>query len=93
MNKSTTRRFRIVVKGRVQGVGFRYGAMEMARRSGVTGYAKNQPDGSVEIEAQGDSPATDLFLHWCREGPPRARVDFYYEEELPLTHDDLFHIK
>lgn len=93
MNKISPQRFRIVVRGRVQGVGFRYAALEMARKTGLTGYAKNLPDGSVEIEVQGEAVAAGLFRQWCREGPPRARVDTYFEEELPLSAGDLFQIR
>lgn len=69
-----TRRVRIVVRGRVQGVGFRWAAVSEARRHGLRGWARNAPDGSVEIVAEGDVAAVEALLDWCRQGPPSARV-------------------
>ena len=46
--------FDVVFKGRVQGVGFRYTARDMARERGITGWVKNLPDGSVRLIAEGD---------------------------------------
>lgn len=67
-------RVRIVVRGRVQGVGFRYAAVTEARRLGLAGWARNAPDGSVEILAQGDPAAVRQLIAWCAQGPPLARV-------------------
>ena len=66
---------RLIVRGRVQGVGFRYFALESAQREGVTGYARNGRDGSVEIAVEGDLEAVDRFERSIRQGPPGARVD------------------
>ena len=63
------------VRGRVQGVAFRAHTREQARRLGLTGYAKNLPDGSVEVLACGDAAALDELERWLRQGPPAARVD------------------
>lgn len=60
--------------GEVQGVGFRYSIREEAQRLGLTGWARNLPDGSVEVAAQGPKPALEKFLAWCYEGPPGAAV-------------------
>jgi acylphosphatase len=67
-------RVRIVVRGRVQGVGFRYATVTTARRLGLTGWARNTADGSVEILADGPPAAVHELLAWCRQGPPPARV-------------------
>ncbi len=61
--------YRIHVKGRVQGVGFRYNAMREAKRCGITGFVKNQYDGSVYIEAEGSQEQLLDYLEWCRSGP------------------------
>ena len=61
--------YRIHVKGRVQGVGFRYSAMREAQRRGITGFVKNQFDGSVYIEAEGSRGQLLDFIEWCRRGP------------------------
>lgn len=65
---------RFVVSGRVQGVFFRASAQQRARELGLTGYAKNLPDGRVEALACGPAPAVDAFAAWLHQGPPRARV-------------------
>lgn len=64
----------IHVTGHVQGVFFRASARDEARRLGLAGWARNEPDGSVRIEVEGDPSALDQFIAWCRIGPPRARV-------------------
>jgi len=64
----------LVVRGRVQGVGFRYATVEQGRRLGLDGWARNLPDGAVEVVATGDSAAVERLVEWCRRGPPSARV-------------------
>lgn len=64
----------IKVHGRVQGVWFRASAQERARQLEITGWARNAADGSVEIHAEGEPDNLDRFVHWCRQGPPAARV-------------------
>lgn len=66
--------YKIIVKGRVQGVGFRYAAKNMARSLGLSGFVKNLPDGSVYIEVEGDDDKVRDYLRWCRLGPERAIV-------------------
>lgn len=66
---------RIVVRGRVQGVGFRYSATDRARDLGVGGWVRNRADGAVEVVAQGSEDAVDAFVAWCGHGPGSARVD------------------
>lgn len=65
----------IQVHGRVQGVGFRYATRKEASRLGLQGYVRNEEDGSVFIEAEGEESALETFLQWCHRGPPMARVD------------------
>lgn len=65
---------RIVVEGRVQGVFYRASAQREARRLSLTGYARNLPEGCVEIVVTGQPAVLHTFLAWCRQGPPRARV-------------------
>ncbi len=62
------------VHGRVQGVWYRGSTQEEAVRLGVTGWVRNVPDGSVELEAEGEAPAVERLLRWCRSGPTMARV-------------------
>jgi acylphosphatase len=65
---------RLVVRGRVQGVGFRWATVEQGRRLGLSGWARNLPDGAVEVVAAGESPAVERLVAWCRQGPASARV-------------------
>jgi len=66
------RKFR--VEGRVQGVWFRQSTRQEAERLGVTGYAVNCPDGSVEVLACGDPAVLDRLAQWLHHGPPMAQV-------------------
>ena len=65
---------RIVVRGRVQGVGFRYSMADAACALNVDGWVRNREDGSVEAFVQGDPPIVERMIAWCRHGPPGARV-------------------
>lgn len=65
---------RLIVRGRVQGVGFRYATVEQGRRLGLAGWARNLPDGGVEVVAAGAAAAVERLVAWCRQGPPSARV-------------------
>ena len=62
------------ITGRVQGVAFRWHAEEQARRLGVVGWVRNEPDGSVLVHAEGDEVAVNDLVAWCHHGPPSARV-------------------
>jgi acylphosphatase len=68
------RRVRAIVSGRVQGVAFRAFTVDEARRHGLTGWVRNCPDGTVELEAQGEDAGVSALLAWCAHGPPAARV-------------------
>lgn len=63
------------VHGRVQGVFYRQSTRAEAQRLGLTGFARNNPDGTVTIEAEGPASALDALQAWCQQGPPAARVD------------------
>lgn len=62
------------VRGRVQGVGFRYATERRARALGLTGYVRNEADGSVLVVAEGVPERLGQLLDWLRRGPPGARV-------------------
>jgi acylphosphatase len=61
--------------GKVQQVGFRYFVYRLACELGVKGFVKNQPDGSVIIEAECEEYLMDVFIEHCRKGSPHANVD------------------
>jgi acylphosphatase len=66
---------RFLVLGRVQGVYFRHSARLEARRLSLRGSARNLPDGSVEVLAQGGAAAVEELRVWLQRGPAQARVD------------------
>ena len=65
----------MLVSGRVQGVFFRQTCARLAREAGLGGSVRNLDDGRVEAVFEGDDPAVDRLVGWCREGPEHARVD------------------
>jgi acylphosphatase len=67
--------YNIKITGRVQGIGFRFSAMQVAYRYEVKGYVQNLKEGAVYIEAEGEEENISRFLQWCRSGPLGARVD------------------
>jgi len=73
----------IKVTGRVQGVFFRKATQEKAYELHVTGWVKNCDDDSVEIFAQGEQNNLNKFVEWCKQGPPRARV-----ENIQITDEE-----
>ena len=68
------KRVRAVVRGDVQGVGFRAATAHEARRAGVAGWVRNLRDGSVEVEAEGPPRRSIELIKWLRRGPSLARV-------------------
>jgi acylphosphatase len=68
------KRIHAVVRGRVQGVGFRASTADQARRLGLDGWVRNQFDGTVEVLAAGDDAAVDQLADWLKQGPRGARV-------------------
>ena len=75
---------RLIIKGKVQGVFYRVMAKEVADQLGVRGWIKNLPGKNVEITATAPAEIMQLFIDWCKQGPPRARVDEVVIEELNL---------
>ena len=71
---SAPNRLHAVVRGRVQGVGFRYTMLRRALSLGLVGWVANRHDGSVEVVAEGQRTALDTFLDFLHIGPPAADV-------------------
>ena len=81
-------RRRVIVHGRVQGVGFRYSVARAAQSRGVAGWVSNHPEGTVEAVFEGEPEAVDSLVRFCREGPRGAvvgRVEVTDEEPEGLT--------
>ena len=85
---------RFVVRGVVQGVGFRIFTDDAARREGLSGFVRNRADGSVEAVVEGESEAVIRFERSLRQGPPLSRVDdIDVRDELPSGTHHGFAIK
>jgi len=67
-------RAKVIVKGMVQGVNFRYYSQRQAAKFNITGWVKNLPDGSVAAVFEGDEQDVEAMVQWCRRGPPSAQV-------------------
>lgn len=81
------------VTGRVQGVSFRWYTLQEAERLGLTGWVRNQPDGSVHVEVQGPAGPVDQLHRWLHEGPTHAHVDEVSVHEVdPVDGEDGFRI-
>ncbi|GGP26578.1 acylphosphatase [Silvimonas amylolytica] len=65
---------RLLVHGRVQGVGFRFATCLEAKRLGVNGWVRNRHDGTVEIHVEGTEDLVDELTDWASHGPPTAHV-------------------
>jgi len=84
---------RAKVHGRVQGVGFRYFTKQAAQKYDISGYAKNEPDRTVLIIAEGEEQELDRFIAMCRQGPSFGRVDKMETTDEPLKDFNGFIIK
>ena len=84
---------KIKVIGKVQGVWFRASTKDKADEQGLSGYVKNEPDGSVFIEVSGAEKLIEDFLKWVKKGPELARVDELIVENNDKEYYDGFVIK
>ena len=83
----------IHVTGQVQGVFFRETAKAMAVELGVAGLVRNEPDGSVYMEVEGDDALIEKFVAWCQDGPEQAKVENVEVKRLPLRDFDGFQVE
>ena len=77
----------LTVRGRVQGVGYRYYAQHSAAALGITGFVKNLPDGNVEVIAEGEHDALNKLVHLLKEGPSFAFVEGVDIKKIPAEGD------
>jgi acylphosphatase len=85
--------YRYFVSGRVQGVGYRYFVLREAEALGIAGFARNLPDGRVEVIAEGEDEALRRFEALLREGPAFATVTAVERAEATPRGDAGFHIR
>lgn len=85
--------YKIHVRGRVQGVGFRWSAVREARKNGITGFVKNMSDGSVYIEAEGYGKQLRAFVEWCKAGPGFGYVDSVTTDPYPPVNYRDFNVE
>ena len=67
--------YKIIVKGRVQGVWFRKYTKSKAESLGLNGYVQNEPNGDVRVEVSGEATSLAQFIEWLHEGSPLSKVD------------------
>jgi acylphosphatase len=87
-----SRAVEVRITGVVQGVSFRAYAREEARRLGVSGWLRNEPDGSVAGHLEGPDDAVDRMIAWCRHGPTYAEVDRVEVADAAPSGDGTFRI-
>ena len=81
------------MRGRVQGVAFRWCCEIEARRLGVAGWVRNDDTGSVSGHFEGPSDAVDALVEWCRQGPPSARVMSVEVNEAAMSGARAFRVR
>jgi acylphosphatase len=81
----THKRVRVVIRGYVQGVGFRASCARQAVAWGVAGWVRNQWDGSVEALFEGEAAAVERMIAWCWQGPPMADVTGVEVSDAPAV--------
>jgi acylphosphatase len=85
--------FNIKVSGKVQGVYFRDTTKKEAKKSDICGFVRNEMDGSVYIEAEGEIINLEGFMDWCKKGPAAAKVTGIQIEESAMKGFKDFEIK
>lgn len=83
---------RIIIKGKVQGVGYRYYVLKIANDLNLCGFVRNLPNGEVEIEVEGDSISIGTLVDFCRIGPPRSIINNITIQPQPIVGYTRFNI-
>jgi acylphosphatase len=85
--------YRFFVRGRVQGVGYRYFVLRQAEALGVSGFARNLPDGRVEVVAEGSDGSLEVLESRLKDGPPFGEVEHVERLAIAPRGDQGFHIR
>jgi acylphosphatase len=80
----------LTIYGHVQAVGFRYFVMQKAENYGISGFVKNQLNGNVYIEAEGQSDLLELFIQACKQGPSHAWIEKVEVQYCPVQNFEGF---
>jgi acylphosphatase len=88
MSDELDQRIWVRVTGRVQGVGFRYFTQEVANNLQLSGWVRNDSDGSVECEAQGSTEKLEQFIYNMQQGPCLSRVEKVESHRRPTVQKD-----
>jgi len=83
---------KVIIYGKVQGVGFRNFVFLHAKRLNIKGYVKNNPDGTVEAVFEGDENNINKMIKLCKRGPERARVDKIDIKDIEIKNYQDFRI-
>jgi len=83
---------KIIIYGKVQGVGFRNFVFLHAKKLNIRGYVKNNPDGTVEAVFEGDKDNINKMIELCKRGPERARVDKIDIKDIEINNYQDFKI-
>ena len=75
---------RLTIKGKVQGVFYRATAKDVADQLGIKGWVRNLPDNNVEVTATASEESLQKFIAWCKQGPPKAKVEDVIIEDIGL---------
>jgi len=89
----SSERWRLIVRGRVQGVGYRAACCTQAGQLGLGGWVRNQADGSVEVQAEGPVQQLGELRLWCERGPADAAVSAVTVTQIGITGDDWFEVR
>ncbi len=87
------RRVRMIVCGRVQGVGYRYYVQAQAQHFGIKGYVRNLPSGEVEVDAEGERSSLSHFILHCKKGPTLSDIKNCYIHDIPYFGFKQFSVK
>ncbi len=77
----------VIVSGRVQGVGYRWFVQNVATKLGIKGYVRNLPDGTVELDAEGETESLNTLINEMKKGPRGAYVQALQEQRKPLQSE------
>ncbi len=87
------RHYNITIKGRVQGVSYRFSAHARALKLGLNGFVRNQANGNVYLEIEGSEDSIHKMIDWCQIGPPLADVEEVEATEATMRYFSSFEIK